>query len=325
MSTQTSRPAFTLIELLVVIAIIGVLIALLLPAVQAARSAARRIQCVNNLKQLALATHNYESTHTVFPPGQMKIGYSEKPKFRGFTLFVNMLPYIEQTPLYNQWNFADPLANTLGSTANSSIVLSALLCPADVIPQNPVMTSTSWYAIASYGGNGGSQSHPPSMLSSDGIFHATGPAAPGFNQVRIADVTDGLSGTLLFGERNHVDRNYDSFASAGFTTEPMWQWGWWAAGGGNYALSDVTMSTFAPINYKIGFNYANKSGSVSDAASFGPFDTMRVCSFGSQHAGGANFALGDGSVRFLKDSTALPVLRALGTRAGSEALSADSY
>lgn len=201
---------FTLIELLVVIAIIAVLIALLLPAVQAAREAARRIQCTNQLKQLALAAHNYESTHNVYPPGEMKIRFATKPRFRGFSLFVNLLPFLEQQPLYNQWNFADPLSNTDGTTANSSVVLSTLLCPSDIIQQNPVPSGTRWYAISSYGGSGGSQSHPPDLLSSDGMFHATGPAAPGFAQVRAADVVDGLSNTLFFGERNHLDPNYGS-------------------------------------------------------------------------------------------------------------------
>jgi prepilin-type processing-associated H-X9-DG protein len=278
---------------------------------------------VNNLKQIGLAAHNYESSHRVFPPGQMKISYPTQPRFRGVSLFVNLLPYMEQQPLYNFWNFSDPLANTEGTTANSATVLSVLLCPADIIPENPVGSSGRWYAIASYGGNGGSQSHPPAKLTSDGVFHATGPAAPGFSQVRIASVTDGLSNTLLFGERNHVDPNYDGFAQAGWTIEPMWQWGWWAAGGGNYGLSDVTMSTLASINYKIGFG--PNSGTVSSSDDFAPYDALRVCSFGSQHPGGANFAMGDGSVRFLKDGTARNVLRALGTRAGGETISADAY
>jgi len=324
-STPRSRDGFTLIELLVVIAIIAVLIALLLPAVQAARAAARRIQCVNNLKQLALATHNYESTHTVFPPGQMKIGYATKPKFRGFSLFVNMLPFLEQSALYNRWNFADPLGNSDGTTSNTSVIVNTLLCPADVIPQNPVQSTSSWYGVTSYGGNGGTQSHPPASISSDGIFFATGPAAPGFNQVRIAEVTDGLSNTLFFGERNHVDPNYDTFVAPGWVIEPMGQWGWWAASGGNYGLSDVTMSTLAPINYKLGFNYNNMPSYVDGTAGFATYDALRVCSFGSQHPGGANFAMGDGSVRFIKDTTAQAVLHALGTRAGGEALSSDSY
>ncbi|ODU02325.1 MAG: prepilin-type N-terminal cleavage/methylation domain-containing protein [Planctomycetes bacterium SCN 63-9] len=321
------RHAFTLIELLVVIAIIAVLIALLLPAVQAARAAARRIQCTNNLKQLALAAHNYENTHLVYPPGQIKLSFTATPRFRGFSLLVNMLPYIEQMPLYNRWNFSDPLSNADGTTANTSVVIGALLCPSDAIQQNPIPSSggSRWYAIASYGGNGGSQSHPPDKLTSDGVFHATGPAAPGFSQVKPAGITDGLSNTLFFGERNHLDPNYDTFLASGWIVEPMWQWGWWAPSGGNYGLSDVTMSTYAPINYKLGFGYDNRPSDASSQTGFANYDALRVSAFGSQHPGGANFAIADGSVRFLKDTAAMPILRALGTRAGGEVVSADAY
>ncbi len=143
------RLAFTLIELLAVIAIIAVLIALLLPAVQAAREAARRIQCTNNLKQLALAAHNYESTHRVYPPGQIKLNFATTPKFRGYSLYVNLLPFLDQQPLFDRWNFADPLSNADGTTANTSVVLAALLCPLDFIPRNRVSTGTRTYAIAS--------------------------------------------------------------------------------------------------------------------------------------------------------------------------------
>ena len=162
------------------------LIALLLPAVQAARAAARRIQCVNNLKQLALATMNYESTYGIFPPGQMKL--TTKPP-SGFTLFVSLLPFIEQQPLFNGWNFNYGFDNLYGTTARSATVISGLFCPADIIPANPIQngtTSNEWYGITSYGGNAGSQSHPFSAVTSDGIFFYTGPAAPTFYQVRIA-------------------------------------------------------------------------------------------------------------------------------------------
>src|ERR671913_293168 len=116
---QSKARGFTLIELLVVIAIIAVLIGLLLPAVQASREAARRIQCTNHLKQLALAAHNYESTHRVYPPGQIKLGFPIMPRFRGFSLSVNMLQFLEQHPLYTRWIFPAPLPTGDGTTANT--------------------------------------------------------------------------------------------------------------------------------------------------------------------------------------------------------------
>jgi prepilin-type N-terminal cleavage/methylation domain-containing protein/prepilin-type processing-associated H-X9-DG protein len=321
---------FTLIELLVVIAIIAVLIGLLLPAVQAARAAARRIQCTNNLKQLALATMNYESANGVFPPGQMKM--AAKPPW-GTTLFVALLPFIEQQALFNGWNFNNGYDNLYGTTARSATVLSGLLCPADIIPTNPVQngtTSNEWYGITSYGGNAGSQSHPFSAVTKDGIYTYTGPGSTSPNniQVTIAMVTDGLSNTLFFGERSHFDPNYDSFAAAGLTffQQTMGQWGWWASSSGGYALSDVAMSTYVPINYKIPFNYATAPGNAKSQSTFtSQYEYPRVNSFGSLHPGGANFVMVDGSVRFLKQSISMPVYHALGTRAGGEVISADAY
>lgn len=321
--TTTRRPAFTLIELLVVIAIIAVLIALLLPAVQQSREAARRAQCKNNLKQLGLAIHNYESAFGCLPPGQIRIGgFTPSPAVRGWSLFVQLLPLIDQAPLYQQWDFADPLANADGGTdARSAKVIRMLLCPSDLIPQNPVLSSTRYYGISSYAGNGGSQTHPPDNIRGDGVFASSGSFAPTFPVVRFRDISDGLTNTLLFGERNHSDSNYDTYASQGssWALEPMGQYGWWAPSGGKYGLSDVTLSTLGPINDKIPAPFG--SAGAADQTTFTmSLDPRRVGAFGSLHAGGANFTLCDGSVKFISQNIDMSLFRALGTRAGSEVL-----
>ena len=311
---SSRRRAFTLIELLVVIAIIAILIALLLPAVQQAREAARRTQCKSQLKQIALAIHNYESTHTCFPPGQIRVSFATAPRVRGWSMYVQLLPYFEQGPLYSQWDFANPLANeTNGNTAK---ILPVLLCPSATLSQNPfTKPSGVRYALTSYGGNGGTQSHPPASTSGDGLFAGSGPpiTTPPTVQhglIRIRDVIDGTSSTLLLGERNHVDSVYDSFFASGATTNPIGGWGFWASSGGQLALTDLTMSSFAPINFKMPAGLAPTANS--------PEEILRLNSFGSQHTGGAQFALVDGSVRFVSENLDRNVLRALSTRAGGE-------
>ena len=143
MSVAKFRRAFTLIELLVVIAIIAILVGLLLPAVQKVREAAARLKCTNNLKQLALASHNYHDALQAFPgatflnTGPFSIG----PPKQGYTLFVSLLPYLEQQNLYQIWNFSQPLLNGQQTAAvpnpPGATVLSVLVCPSDVIPLNP--------------------------------------------------------------------------------------------------------------------------------------------------------------------------------------------
>jgi len=317
------RAAFTLIELLVVIAIIAVLVGLLLPAVQKVREAASRISCANNLKQLALAAHNYHDAFQSFPPGVYQLLIpTGHPKYQPVTLYVYLLPYLEQNNIYNQWDQNNPTNNTIGGQSSlSANVLKILVCPSDQIPQNPVNSSgTTWYGITSYGGNGGSQSYDPQFATNDGMFFVIGPGsqtAPNGKAVRIADVTDGLTNTILFGERSHVDNNNDTYSvpltssGAGQFIDVMGDVGWWGNSGGRLAAGDVTESAYAPINYKISAPYP-ALGTTYNA--YLPYYEQRICAFGSGHTGGANFALADGSVQFITDSLPQSVLQLLCVR-----------
>ena len=268
---------------------------------------------------------NYESANGIFPPGQMKM--TTKPP-SGVTLFVGLLPYLEQQPLLQRVELQLPVRQPLQPHGPVGHGHRRSDLPGRHHPGEPVQngtTSNEWYGITSYGGNAGSQSHPFSAVTYDGIFFYTGPAAPTFYQVRIANITDGLSNTLFFGERCHFDPNYDTFAPPGWTffSQTMGMWGWWASSSGGYGLSDVAESTYSPINYVVPISYGNPN--VSQTTFTTTYEYPRVNAFGSLHPGGANFAMVDGSVRFLKQTIAQPVYHALGTRAGGEVISADSY
>lgn len=295
------RCAFTLVELLVVIAIIGVLVALLLPAVQAAREAARRMQCSNNIRQLAIASHNYHDTMQSFPSGLCLWDVSGQPKNRSVSLFVQLLPQIEQGNLANLWDKSEPLNNV--SSGRVAIVLPTLLCPSDSV--NKVVNITTGqasqqgkYALTSYGGAGGIQTYHRDRATKDGVFYIN-------SGTTFADLRDGTSHTLLFAERNHRDPEYD--AQAGSFVK-MTDWGLWAPCAGPSGIGDVTVGTLVNIGYTHPF------GSTVDAAA----EDRRVTSIGSSHASGANVAFGDGSVRLLSSNLDLVTLQAMSTRAGGE-------
>jgi len=310
---------FTLVEVLVVIGIIGILVGLMIPAVQAAREAARRVQCVNQLRQLGQAAHNYHTSHGSFPPG---VDRSKSPKS---SVYIFLLPYLEQAALYRQWTSPNADYQRLAAT-----VLPGLVCPSDRIPKNPVQnrSSLAWYGLTSYGGNGGKRSFDPESpaLKADGVFFEVGPGSrpiPNQQSVRISDITDGCSRTLLFGERSHYDPNYDSCAAQGWQ-QTMGEYGYWTGSGGDLSLGDVTLSSYAPINYRLPFSYGDRATANPPANSrtaFQYYADLRLCAFGSQHSGGANFVMADGSTQFLGDDTSLDVLQALSTRAGDEPVS----
>ncbi|HEY4312703.1 MAG TPA: DUF1559 domain-containing protein [Pirellulales bacterium] len=316
---------FTIIELLVVVAIIGLLVAVLLPAVQAARESARRVQCQHQLRQLALGAHIYHDFQAMFPSGVDQSEFNLPPVYRCFSLFTYLLPHLEETSRALQWQLADPLLNTTGgAAAQTAAVINTFVCPSDIIPDNPILSSQGWYqALTSYGGNGGTRSYFLPYATVDGIFFSTGPASEPVlhqRQVRIADIIDGTNATILMGERSHTDPNFESFGEAGWV-DRLSQWGWWAVSAGRKAAGHVTMSSYAPLNYRLPFDFNGRATAVPPATDpnvFQYYFDSRICAWGSNHPGGANLAFADGSVRFVADRIPLVTLQSLSTRAGGE-------
>ncbi len=247
--------------------------------------------------------------------------FSVGPATQGHTLFVSLLPFLEQNNLYQAWNFQTPTLNGLQTTAGvnppGGTVLAVLVCPSDPIPMNPNVAvkhppGVYLWGVTSYGGNGGTVSYPTG--SNDGMFYPVGPAAsPALSPVRMLDVTDGLSNTLLFGERLHRDPNFDALVSpvpSALSTDLISGYGWWGSAS-SFAEADVSESAFAPLNYLVP-NPLPSGVSAQQAVN------LRLCAWGSGHTNGLNFALGDGSVRFVSNSITQQTLTALSTRAGGE-------
>jgi prepilin-type processing-associated H-X9-DG protein/prepilin-type N-terminal cleavage/methylation domain-containing protein len=305
---STNRRGFTQVELLVVMALIAVLLALILPAIQNAREAARRTQCWNNLKQLALAAQNFHEFHGKFPAGgHPAVMVGERPT-GGTNLFVELLPYIGEANLYDEWDPYDIHNNVIGGTsATTAHIIPILLCPSDPLPNNVVehtaTNSLTWshgfYGMTSYGGNAGTRSYVP--FSQDGVFFID-------RCIRIADIKDGASNTLLVGERYHDDPEWDlrkKVLKPGIADLPQQgKWGMVFAGPG--IMGNLTLHAAERINYEM-----PAGGDLSELEN-------RVCAFGSGHSGGANFAFADGSVRFLSDSIPLLKLQAFSTRCRGE-------
>jgi len=360
------RRGFTLIELLVVIAIIAVLIALLLPAVQSAREAARRAQCVNNLKQLGLAVHNYISQQGTLPLGDYfpsGTAFSAKgvqgngANEWSYGWPVAILAQIEQQSLYNAYNFSfsyiDP-GGVLGSNTTVCFTqVAGLVCPSDGAGAR---VDPPWGAlgyVGNWGGPGEFQTFSGTILSPDWGDTAN---APNTNAIGIASITDGTSNTALFSERL-IGVNGGQLATPG--KSDLSKRGAFPAGVpvtlNNSAMGAPTTrallaacqalppTTTGPTNYNgrlwtVGYpwNYVvnryNHVGTPNSmmcyaSNSFGGPDGSAQDSIPptSNHSGGVNVGMADGSVRFIKDSVALQTWWALGTRAMGEVISSDSY
>ena len=325
------RRGFTLIELLVVIAIIGVLIALLLPAVQKVREASNRTKCANNLKQMGLALHHYHDVYQIFPPAKINSGsagvytsktsfYPDQPFVYNHTGFVLLLPFLEQENLYKQYDFSYPSSdsNWTGGTlakgginaGNAAVVETRIPiyeCPSDQVPP-PVENEagTGPYARTNARRSnylfscGATDDYTPTYsagLPYAGAFGTNG-------AVRLTAIGDGASNTIAIGESKQ-QHTYSGYG-------PYW------GSGTHTAVQGYTGTVWSSDLPPDGFNVNYPWGRVVDGYTDYRANLQYAWGFGSWHPGGANFVFCDGSVRFLPDAISFPLFQALNTVNGGE-------
>ncbi|MGN6133880.1 MAG: DUF1559 family PulG-like putative transporter [Aureliella sp.] len=323
MVLRVRRQGFTLVELLVVIAIIGILVGLLLPAVQAAREAARRMQCSNNLKQIGLAILNYESTYKRLPPGAVFYGgaattigrFSGALNNRG-SMLVFILPYLEQQALYNQFDFGMPLDDArFPAGVNNGMFLKGALVPAYICPSDindPISPGANQIQPSNYHPSTG----PTADISDNSACscplittfrtyslagtNVNNPAGVfsrnGYNSIaKLSHVADGLSNTIFVGE---VRADSSNHVRAGWSHANKWG-----------------IFTQVPINFD------SSEPDVATATAKGKTACNARCTwnsevgFRSRHTGGAQFVMGDGSVQFLSQSIDMTNYQRLGAKA----------
>ncbi|MBI1346079.1 DUF1559 domain-containing protein [bacterium] len=341
-SPRHSSRGFTLIELLVVIAIIAILIALLLPAVQQARESARRTQCRNNLKQLGLACHNYESTFTVFPSsgegtlitgtwwnGNTSAGLPGTRVFFPQSTFTLILPYIDQAPVYNQMNLGLHYSNTVNRTA-AKTKIAGFLCPSNAI----TTADPASYGLADYMPVAYVDLDPVTGLRNPNQYLKNG--ALGLSGNKMSALTDGTTNTVLMfedaGKPGSIGGNYDAvakFPNQGVDPTQMMatQNAVPSALNGNYSAPnrwadpDTGNGVSGPPANRGGIINNNKSPNGGPSTcpwstnNCGPNDEPF-----SLHTGGCHALLGDGSVKFLSENLDLQIIRRLCDPADGETI-----
>ena len=332
--TVRSRSGFTLVELLVVIAIIGILIGMLLPAVQSVREAARRIACANNVRQMGLATLNYESAHMAFPATWAPAGDPETGNIDGWSVQGQILPFLEQGNLYSEIDFALSYnASTINISGTdqrlSSVRVAVYQCPSEVRDELRLKNGEPYHYPLSYAANAGD------WFVYNPATRQTGPGAmTTFRENAISSFTDGTSNTLFYGEVKAYTPYFRNAAIGGELTKPVDPTAIASLGGDFKSSSGHTewvdgrahqtsfTATFAPntfVPYEVSsdevydVDWTNQQEGKSLTAS-----TYAAVTSRSYHPGGVNTGRADGSVKFFSEDVSLSVWTALSTRNGGE-------